>query len=93
MEIFTYLVPGVLGIILWLVINEFMERVLSKKTDEISRIRRTSRKPHSYEDHNTQFRNENESTISFWKKENIDLEEEDRMRQSIRKKVRGSRNE
>ena len=89
MEILFYLVPAVIGIALWIGISELLERMLEKKTDEISRIKRASRRFHSYEDHNTQFRSETESTISFWKIDKIDTKTEDRMRHSIRKKVKG----
>lgn len=93
MEILVYLLPAVLGIALWLGISELLERMLGKKTDEVSRIRRASRRPHSYKDHNTQYRSATESTISFWKKEKIDSETEDRMRHSIKIKVKGKENE
>ena len=89
MEIFIYLVPAVFGIALWVGISELLERVLGKKTDEVSMIKRASRRLHSYEDHNTQYRSETESTISFWQKDKIDTKTEDRMRYSIRKKVKG----
>ncbi len=85
MEILIYLVPAVLGIALWIGISELLEKASGKKTDEVSRIRRASRRLHSYEDHNTQYRSEAESTISFWKKEKIDTKTEDRMRYSIKK--------
>lgn len=93
MEILVYLVPAVLGIALWIGISELLERVLGKKTDEVSRIKRASRRLHSYEDHNTQYRSAMESTVSFWKKDKIDTKTEDRMRHSIRKKVKGKENE
>ena len=89
MEIFIYLVPAVIGIALWITISELLDRILENKTDEKSRIKRASRQHHFYEDHNTRFRSEKESTISFWQKDEIDVEEEDRMRHSIRKKVKG----
>lgn len=89
MEILIYLVPAILGIVLWIGIGELSERMLEKRTDEVSRIKKASRRLHSYEDHNTQYRSETESTISFWKKDRIDTKTEDRMRYSIRKNVKG----
>ena len=88
MEILIYLILAVLGIVLWIGISELLERVLGKKTDEVSRIKKASRCIHSYEEHNTQCHSKTESTISFWQKDKIDAKTEDRMRDSIRKKVR-----
>ena len=93
MEILIYLVPAVLGITLWLGISMLLETALSKKTDEVSRIKQVSRKLYSNKYHNTRYRNGTESTISFWEKTVIDSKLEERMRQSIRRGVKSNRNE
>ena len=88
MEIIIYLSAAAIGIILWIAANEIEKKILDKKTDEISRIKKTSRVPHSYEDHNTQYRKSNQTTICFWRKDRIDSATEKRLRQSIRAKIK-----
>lgn len=89
MEILIYLVPAGLGIALWMVISEFLNKSLSRKMDEVSRIKKTSRKPHSYEDHNKRYRKPTESTITFWKADKMDLETEKRLKHRVELKVKG----
>lgn len=88
MDILIYLLAAGLGIILWIATNEIGEKILDKKTDEVSRIKKTSRVPHSFEDHNTQYRKSNQTTISFWRKDRIDSATEKRLRHSIRTKIK-----
>lgn len=93
MEILMYLIPAIAGIVLWIIITEVLERVLDKKTDEVSRIKRASRTFHSHVDHNTQYRHPGVSSIILWKKDEIDPVTEERMRQSVKTQVKDKENE
>lgn len=93
MEILLYLTAAAVGIVLWIVVTEVLERVLDKKDDDVSRIKKTSRTLHSHQDHNTQYRQPSTSTIILWKKDGIDSITKERMRQSVRMQVKDKENE
>lgn len=93
MEILIYFSTAAFGIALWVIITELGEKILDKKTDEVSRIKKTSRTPHSFEDHNTQYRQSNQTTISFWRKDKFDFNTVERMRHTIKNKMKEEANE
>ena len=88
MEIFSYLILAFTGIIIWISWMECTEKRLEKRTDETSRIKRVSRSKYSYEYRNKRIRSENESTILFWKQDDISTSMEARLRHRVREKVR-----
>lgn len=85
MELLLYVAPTLLGIALWIGISEFLEKALQEKKDEVSRIKRSARRPHFHEDKYVPYWSSKGSTVSFWKKDEIDSETEERMRYRIRK--------
>lgn len=87
-DILVYIVPAMVSIVVWVGTNEIIEARLRKRTDEISRIKMTSRRYHMYEDHNRRYRGENVSTILFWIKKEINPKLENKMRYSIKDKVK-----